>query len=208
MAIKSNKKIDFEYEFESNDNPYSIVLRFHNSEEYGPTITVLSDDGEPAISFPAGMFSEVSDFLIEQGIIEGKRTVVAPAVPQKLPKATGQLPARSSLPRPTIAVAKPKINPLRIGNKQISNPIELNIDDDDSGVEFEDAPEDMKDLLKQEQERIQDIQENIEGAVPAQTLSNSAKQLQFTEEEAQSIIAERQKALLKTKPAERVIRKK
>jgi hypothetical protein len=66
----------------------------------------------------------------------------------------------------------------------------------------------MKDLLKQEQERIQDIQENIEGAVPAQTLSNSAKQLQFTEEEAQSIIAERQKALLKTKPAERVIRKK
>jgi len=207
MAIKSNKKIDFEYEFESNDHPYSITLRFHSSEEYGPTITVLSEEGEPAISFPAGMFSEVSDFLVEQGIIEGRRSLPAPAAPQRLPKTTAAPVSRTPLPRPNIAVAKPKVNPLKVGNKQIKNVVEVDLEED-SGEDFEDAPEDMQDLLKQEQERIQGIQDSIEGAIPMQTLSNTANQVQLTEEEAQSILSERQKALSKAKPQEKVIRKK
>lgn len=208
MAIKSNKKIDFEYEFESNDHPYSITLRFHNSEEYGPTITVLTDEGDPAISFPAGMFSEVSDFLVEQGIIEGRRSLPAPAPPQRLPKTTtAQTPLRTPLPRPNIAVAKPKINPLKVGNKQIRNVVELDLEED-SGSDFEDAPEDMQDLLQQEQARIQGIQEGLEGAVPTHSLSNSANQVQLTDEEAQAILSERQKALSKAKPQEKVIRKK
>lgn len=207
MAIKSNKKIDFEYEFESNDHPYSITLRFHNSEEYGPTITVLTDEGEPAISFPAGMFSEVSDFLVEQGIIEGRRSLPAPA-PQRFPKTTtAQTSLRTPLPRPNIAVAKPKINPLKVGNKQIRNVVELDLEED-SGSDFEDAPENMQDLLQQEQARIQGIQEDLEGTVPTHSLSNLANQVQFTDEETQAILSERQKAISKAKPQEKVIRKK
>ena len=207
MAIKSNKKIDFEYEFESNDHPYSITLRFHGSEEYGPTITVLSEEGDPVISFPAGMFSEVSDFLIEQGIIEGKRVLTTTPVPQRLTKTTAAQSFRSPLPKPNIAVAKSKVNPLSIGNKQIKNVVEVNLEED-NGADFEDAPESLQDLLKQEQERIQGIQDGVEGTVPIQALSNSANQVELTEEETQAILSERQKALLKAKPQEKVIRKK
>ena len=55
MAIKSNKKIDFEYEHECNGNTYSISLRLFESPEYGPCIGLLDENGDVATSLPVGI---------------------------------------------------------------------------------------------------------------------------------------------------------
>lgn len=209
MAIKSNKKIDFEYEFasQSGESSYSILLRFYSTEEYGPTIAVLDDDGEPSINFPVSMFSEVSDFLIEQGILENRKNISSPQVSNKLPRSTTSSSNRPLLPKPKLVSSKSHfVNPLKVGNKQV-DAVEVDLEDEDDD-DLLDAPDDMKESLQKEKDRLEGIQSAIEGTVPVHSLSMNAEQKELTEEEMQRIMEERQNARNKAKPAQKTVRRK
>lgn len=197
MAIKSNKKIDFEYEFESpNGSSYSISLRFFHTEEYGATIAVLDEEGEPAINFPVTMFSEVSAFLVEQGILEGSKKLSVPQVPIKLPKTT-TIPSKPSLSLPKPKLVSPKISSVtKTTNRDV---VEVNLEDD-NGEDLLDVPDDMKDMLLKEKSRLENIQSGIEGQVAVHSLSNSAgEQVSLSEDEMQRLMQERQSSVNRAK---------
>jgi len=209
MAIKSNRKIDFEYEFESPSGSYSILLRFHHTEEYGPTIGVLGEDNEPAINFPVTMFSEVSDYLTEQGILEGRKTTPIQQAPYKLPR-TSDVPSKTpfTLPRPKLIAGKPSlVNPLKIGNKSVREVVDLNLDND-NGEDFLDVPSDMMEDIRKEKERLEGIHASVAGLTPTQSLSNSADQVELSEDEVAQMMKERQNASLKAKNSAKSIRRK
>lgn len=212
MAIKSNKKVDFEFEYESpTGTAYAISLRFFHTDEYGPTIALLDDEGEPAVSFPVTMFSEVSEFLVEQGILQGKKTL---PMPNRLPNITNTMTkatetqARKPLPKPRVVNTRPNsqavVNPLKVGNRK--SPVEaVEVDlEDDSPAEQPFLPED---LVKKEAKRMEDISNGIEGMIPAQSLSSSADQVELSQEEVQDIMAAREKALRKAQTAGASIRR-
>lgn len=212
MAIKSNRKIDFEYEFESPSGSYSILLRFYHTEEYGPTIGVLGDDGESAINFPVTMFSEVAEYLTDQGILEGKRTLPTPQVPYKLPKTST---ASTASTKPSLALPKPKflsgrpslVNPLKVGGNTVRDVVEVNLEDD-NGEDLLDAPDDMREALRKEKERLDGIHAAVSGSTPAQSLSNSAEQINLSEEEINQMIKERNNAKNKSRVESKSIRRK
>jgi hypothetical protein len=87
MAIRSNSKsIDFTFDFETpNGASLSYPLRFHHTEDFGPSLSVLDENKEIAITFPATMFSEVYEFLIEQDIIETKVSKLSVPQPKSKP---------------------------------------------------------------------------------------------------------------------------
>lgn len=65
MPIKENKRNhDFEWEFEPNGTkqvPVTVPLRYHYTEEYGPTISMLDEYNNVGYSFPADMFIDVCE---------------------------------------------------------------------------------------------------------------------------------------------------
>jgi len=205
MAIKSNKSIDFEYEFEMpNGALTSFSLRFYYTEEYGPTLAVLDEEGEPAINFPVTMFSEVTDFLQEQGIIEGKKIHSLPQVPTKLSKPN--IAGKPLLPKPKLVTSRPAqtVNPLKVGNKKF-NAVELDIDSD----EPDEQPYVPEDLIAKEKNRLAEISAAVEGSVPSDALSTSAEQASaLSDEELAEILAQRQQAVKKVDKAGKVLRRK
>jgi hypothetical protein len=56
MAIKSNKKIDFEYEYVNGDAVFSIWLRLYESADCGMSIGVLDENGENSITINVFVF--------------------------------------------------------------------------------------------------------------------------------------------------------
>lgn len=188
MAIKSNKKIDFEYEHESNDQKYVISLRLHESAEYGPSIGLLDENGEVAANFPVAMFPEITEFLVTQGVIEGRKS--SPQLP-RLPLAK---PAPSvgsskpSLPKPRVVSSKPSVNPLRpttvAGHEVV--PVDIEGEGDETA----------------EEATLRQIREAMDGSNPAMSLSVDAEQSPtLSEEENNAIMAERTAAAAKAKSA-------
>jgi hypothetical protein len=198
MAIKSNKKIDFEYEYVNGDAVFSIWLRLYESADCGMSIGVLDENGEIAISFPVGMFAEITDFLIAQGVLEGKRTVSA-----SLPVQKTVAQKSSSLPRPRLVSSRPIFKPKNITN----GPTIVNLEQDD-GDDLSEYPEAVREQIRQEQARLNDIQNAIDGATPAMSLSAAADQTELTEEEARNILQERQIALKKAQDVTKKIKKR
>jgi len=208
MAIKSNKKIDFEYEHENDGDTYSIALRLHNSSEYGASIGVLDDNGEVAINFPVSMFPEITDFLIDQGIIEGKKIAITP--PVKMPKITKTLPSAKpvSLPKPRVISQKQTVNPFNMASSKNGRdviPVDL---EDTSDDEYSDLPEEIRSQLADENDRIKTIQSAVEGASPAMMLSENATQLDLSEDEVASIMQEREAAAKRAQSSIKKVRKK
>lgn len=175
MAIKSNKKIDFEYEYESPSGAfYSISLRFYHSEEYGPTIAFLDSEGDSVMDLPAGIFPEVTEYLVSQGIVEGSA---------RKPLALPQMPTKQT--RPTIlrpALPKPKI----ISTAKVVHKNEEN-------------EQDLKALA--DQERLDAIYSAVDGQMPTHSLSSNVEQEQLSEDEIASIMADRATAPVKTDKA-------
>jgi len=206
MAIKSKKKIDFEYEFESQNVSYTISLRFYHTDDYGPTIAVLDDSGEPVMNLPVAIFPEVSDFLTEQGIIESKKTLAIPSIPARLQKPLPSLSKPNTIPKQRLIATRTVINPLKIGNKNIENavPVDLESEEEDQI----DAPDDMKAALIAEKNRLEGIQSAIEDSVPAQSLSSTANQESLSDEEIEQMLNDRKKASTKQKSTESSIRRK
>lgn len=207
MAIKSNKKIDFEYEHENDGDTYSIALRLHNSAEYGASIGVLDENGDVAINFPVAMFPEITDFLIDQGIIEGKKVSVTP--PVKTPKITKPVSASKpvTLPKPRIVSQKQTINPFNMASNNSRNPIPVDLEDNTED-EFSDLPVEIRNQILSEGDRIKNIQAAIEGAEPAMSLSENATQLELSEDEVASIMQEREMAAKRSQGAIKKVRKK
>lgn len=197
MAIKSNKKIDFEYEYVNGDAVFSIWLRLYESADCGMSIGVLDENGEIAISFPIGMFAEVTDFLIAQGVLEGRRTVSASLPVQK---TVTQKP--SSLPKPRLVSSRPISKP-----KISSGPTIVDLEQD-GGDDLSEYPEEVREQIRQEQARLNDIQSAIDGATPTMSLSAAAEQTELSEEEAKNILQERQAALKRAQGAAKKIRKR
>ncbi len=197
MAIKSNKKIDFEYEYVNGDAVFSIWLRLYESADCGMSIGVLDENGEIAISFPIGMFAEVTDFLIAQGVLEGRRTVSASLPVQK---TVTQKP--SSLPKPRLVSSRPISKP-----KISSGPTIVDLEQD-GGDDLSEYPEEVREQIRQEQARLNDIQNAIDGATPTMSLSAAAEQTELPEEEAKNILQERQAALKRAQGAAKKIRKR
>jgi len=197
MAIKSNKKIDFEYEYVNGDAVFSIWLRLYESADCGMSIGVLDENGEIAISFPIGMFAEVTDFLIAQGVLEGRRTVSASLPVQK---TVTQKP--SSLPKPRLVSSRPISKP-----KISSGPTIVDLEQD-GGDDLSEYPEEVREQIRQEQARLKDIQSAIDGATPTMSLSAAAEQTELSEEEAKNILQERQAALKRAQGAAKKIRKR
>ena len=197
MAIKSNKKIDFEYEYVNGDAVFSIWLRLYESADCGMSIGVLDENGEIAISFPIGMFAEVTDFLIAQGVLEGRRTVSASLPVQK---TVTQKP--SSLPKPRLVSSRP------ISKPKISSGPTIGDLEQDGGDDLSEYPEEVREQIRQEQARLNDIQSAIDGATPTMSLSAAAEQTELSEEEAKNILQERQAALKRAQGAAKKIRKR
>lgn len=194
MAIKSNKKIDFEYEHENGGDTYSFSLRLHTSAEYGVSIALLDDNGDVAINFPAAMFPEITEFLIEQGVIESKKPAVTPTV--KLPK-----PSKPTLSNKQTVLPKPRIVSTRNSNVVQSSaksrdiiPVDL---ENDSGDDYAELPMEIRQKLEQENDRISQLGEALEGATPMMTLSEAANQSDLSDDEIESILQERQNAAKK-----------
>lgn len=65
MPIKKDKRHhDFEWEFEPenpNQQPVSVPLRYHYTDTYGPTLSMLDENSNVGYSFPAEMFLDVSE---------------------------------------------------------------------------------------------------------------------------------------------------
>ena len=211
MAIKSNKKIDFEYEHENDGEVYAISLRLHNSVEYGASIGVLDENGDVAINFPVAMFSEITDFLIDQGVIESKR-IIANA-PVKLPKPNKPNVASQNkpvtLPKPRLVNNK-VVNPLRAfsvnqGNKQ-SDMISVDLENDD-GNDYSEYPEEIQQQLKSENMRIQNLNSAIDGIEPTLSLHSAATQNDLSEEDIASIMAERQSAVNRQSETKKIRKK-
>jgi hypothetical protein len=199
VAIKSNKKIDFEYECKSSDELISFSLRFYQTPEYGPTIAVLNAEGESAIDFPVNMFKEVCEFLIEQGILEGSKkeeSVSLPTIP------------RPNAGKPSMPLPKPKIisnkKPVVQSDSFKRDVIPLDLETD-TGEDDLDIPEDMKEAILAEKAKMQ---ESIDSATPVHSLSNrpQIEQPAFSEDEIRNMIAEREKASKKAS-TEKTIRK-
>lgn len=97
MPIKENKRNhDFEWEFEpkeSKQTAVSVPLRYHYTEEYGPTISMLDENNNVGYSFPADMFIDVSEEIqrIENFQVKKKNN-------------TATSPSSSSIGLPTIGV--------------------------------------------------------------------------------------------------------
>jgi len=64
MSIRRNKRIhEFEWEFDAKTSEQEAVIVpviYHDTEEYGSTITITDGEGEPIISLPSIFFQEVS----------------------------------------------------------------------------------------------------------------------------------------------------
>lgn len=78
MPIKENKRNhDFEWEFDtetSNQTPVNVPLRYHQTEEYGPTISMLDENNNVGYSFPADMFIDVSEEIKRIESFHGNKT--------------------------------------------------------------------------------------------------------------------------------------
>lgn len=89
MPIREqNKHHDFEWEFEkqnSEQTDFVMPLRYHQTDEFGPTVSIMNEDNEIMLSMPAPMFTEVAEELRR---VQG----VAPSVPfmHKPPGYRGQ----------------------------------------------------------------------------------------------------------------------
>lgn len=197
MAIKSNKKIDFEYEFESGESVFSIWLRLYEAADVGMSIGVLDEEGEIAISFPISMFSEVTDFLVSQGVIETKKSLSSALPVQKT------IPSKQGiLPKPRIVSSKPSFK-----SKPIVKPTVVDLENDNQD-DLSEYPEEVRDRILEEQERLNSIHNAVEGSVPAMSLSSNAEQQDLPEEEAKNILQERQSAMQKAKNSIKKIKRK
>lgn len=198
MAIKSNKKIDFEYEYVNGDAVFSIWLRLYESADCGMSIGVLDEHGEIAISFPVGMFAEITDFLISQGVLEGRRTVSA-----SLPVQKTVTQKTSSLPKPRLVSSRPISKPKIVNNQPTV--VDLEQDGEDDLSEY---PEEVREQIRQEQARLIEIQNSLDGVTPTMSLSSSVEQTELPEEEAKTILQERQAALKRAQSGAKKIRKR
>jgi len=168
MSIRTNSKsVNFTFDFEdSSGDTLSFSLRFHHTEEYGPSLAVLDEEDNVLINFPVEMFTEVTDFLTQQGITESKR-LPTPQMPQKILKPTSA--PRVALPKPRVISSKPTavVAPVSAGAKVFKNANTIDMDDD-SPV---DAPFIPPDLEQAEIERQAALTSSLEGAVPVDSLS-------------------------------------
>jgi hypothetical protein len=91
--------IDFAYEWESPDGQtLAYSMKFLHSQ-FGPTVQI-SDGNDGMIEFPADMFVEVANFLIQNGVIKGgpmpmaqKMNKPSPmGMPMVKPRVTGAIP--------------------------------------------------------------------------------------------------------------------
>lgn len=230
MAIKSNKKIDFEYEHEHNQNTYSFNLRFYQTEEYGYSVAILDENGDVAFNLPLSMFHEVSEFLADQGFYSGEKTTnVVPRVahtPKQ--KLTNYNVPQEKLQTQKIQLPKPKIvstksnnveNNLKASsqvntfkesskNEMLQNAVPVDLENEE-GDELSDLPESVIERIRMEQEEEKKRAENIASAVdyaqPVMSLSSAAnQQLNLNEDEMNRILEERNSALNKVKEQKNV----
>lgn len=197
MAIKSNKKIDFEYEYGSGDSLFSVWLRLYEAPDCGMSIGILDENGDIAISFPVSMFSEITEFLISQGIIEGK----APS--------QSFLPTQKTVQKKTISLPKPRlVSSSPLYKKAPMRPTKVDLEQDDAD-EFSDYPEEIREQLIREQERLNNIQSALEGATPTMSLSSPSEQEEeLPEEEAKNMLEERKAALNRSKAVAKKIKRR
>lgn len=97
MPIKKNNRFhDFEWEFEpkeSNQEEISFSLRYHETDDYGPTVSMLNEDNTVGFSFPAEFFQDIAVEVNRVDRVNGTKTEnpVATPMPQK-PTGTVNFP--------------------------------------------------------------------------------------------------------------------
>jgi hypothetical protein len=73
MAINSNKKKKT-LEVEYFDKTIRLNVKFHQTDNYGPTITLSEIDSKEYVSFPAKMFREIADLIDDEDLLsDGKK---------------------------------------------------------------------------------------------------------------------------------------
>jgi hypothetical protein len=99
MPIKENKRNhDFEWEFDpktSDQTPVTVALRYHQTPEYGPTISMLDENNVPGYSFPAQMFTDVAAEIARIESLHSPNTAKPPTGPIPrigMPTISGQQP--------------------------------------------------------------------------------------------------------------------
>lgn len=204
MAIKSNKKIDFEYEHENDGNTYAIPLRLYQDAIYGTAIGLLDDNGDVAVAFPVAMFSEITEFLVEQGVIENKKVPIAQ--PVKLPKLNKSTTSNKAISLPKPRLVSNKIKGAVVETADATSPIKVDLEQDTLD-DFSEYPAEIQQQLRQEQERVANLHTAVDGLSPTLSLSENVNQLNLSEDEVQSIIQEREAAMKRAKNSERKIRK-
>jgi hypothetical protein len=144
------------------------------------------------------MFAEITEFLIAQGVLEGRRTVSASLPVQK---TVSQKP--SSLPKPRLVSSRPISKP----KTSSSGPTIVDLEQD-GGDDLSEYPEAVREQIRQEQARLHEIQNAIDGATPTVSLSAAAEQTDLPEEEAKNILQERQAALKRAQTSAKKIKKR
>jgi hypothetical protein len=159
----ANSKVTMDFTY-NNDN-FTYFVRFHNTETHGLTISV-SSDGVEYLDLPADMFVEISDFLIEKGVIPGREIKKEIVVAHEIPEPRGRQHAHSSkLPIPNVvedikneAGGNPAsqievIQPLETDEEGFQS-FDSDIGDEDEGLVEEDVEETV-------QEEDTDVEETV-----------------------------------------------
>ena len=97
----ANSKVTMDFTYNNDRSTYFI--RFHSTEQHGLTISI-STDGVEYLDLPADMFVEVSEFLIEKGVIPGKQAQKPTSAGPKTVNSKPQQPAKLPLPSVVNAV--------------------------------------------------------------------------------------------------------
>lgn len=123
MGIQTNKAkvtIDFIWSGKIDDADVEYQVKYHHTEDFGPTISISTDGGDDYYGFPADMFSEVVDFL------RGEKMLKSSSVPDK--EAVEIRPTKKTLPAPIVACQEEKEEQKTVEVSTVTEPFEVSSD--------------------------------------------------------------------------------
>lgn len=100
MGIQTNKAkvtIDFIWSGNVGDVDIEYQIKYHHTDDFGPTVSVSTDGGSDYYGFPADMFSEIVDFLRGEKMLKSSTSQNISNQAETAPKVT-----KKTLPIPVV----------------------------------------------------------------------------------------------------------
>ena len=141
MGIQTNKAkvtIDFIWSGNAGDGEIEYQIKYHHTDDFGPTVSISTDGGSDYYGFPADMFSEIVDFLRGEKMLKPSTAQHVSNQEEMAPKVT-----KKTLPIPVVDGKKETAEPTSV------EPFEVTADPMQS---FGDSPENEESVEDQNEE--------------------------------------------------------